>query len=296
MRPIPSKHADSTHALTLAGYGVALDLKKMEYLALDDRHQGKYSVTPSQYLCPNFYFLASQNDDSKLDDGAESTSEVDTIINLVHQYPENLTAEYTSPLTSSEVSQIGLQCTQLVYDSEEPLSTLKQITQNFPKYASAIARRVTAQPELEKEVQSNHAKAQPGVNMVWLNGLVVPESDMNPFLCVFLELCMSSYSNFNSLLRTLRKERKTMESLTAVGLTSSQAFELLTHPSISASQSQSGVLDGIFDASDRPEGGNIIVWWNDFENDSRQVWRFLVCSVCSLLVIGTLDGVHRYIL
>ena len=62
-----------------------------------------------------------------------------------------------------------------------------------------------------------------------------------------------------------------MESLMSLGLSSSQSFELLTHPSVSAAQSQNSVLDGIFDASDRPEGGDLIVWWNDFENDSRSV-------------------------
>ncbi len=68
-----------------------------------------------------------------------------------------------------------------MYDSEEPLAALRRLAQDFPKYATTIARRVTVQTGLEEEVQSNHAKAQPGVNMVWLNGLVVPESDMNPF-------------------------------------------------------------------------------------------------------------------
>ena len=106
---------------------------------------------------------------------------MDPITSLIHQYPENVTAEYTTPPTSLELLQIGFQSTQLVYDSEEPLATLRQLAQNFPKYATAIARRVTVKTELEEEVQSNHAKAQPGANMVWLNGLVVPESDMNPF-------------------------------------------------------------------------------------------------------------------
>jgi hypothetical protein len=48
-----------------------------------------------------------------------------------------------------------------------------------------------------------------------------------------------------------------------------QAIELLTHPTIAASQSQSDVLEGLFDASDRVEGGSVIVWWNDLEKDSR---------------------------
>ena len=30
-----------------------------------------------------------------------------------------------------------------------------------------------------------------------------------------------------------------------------------------------GVLDGIFDASDRIEGGGVVIWWNNIEKDSR---------------------------
>lgn len=172
---------------------------------------------------------------------------------MLQQYPENATADYTSALTSDEILQIGLQATQLIYDSKEPLDTLKRISQNFPKYASSIARRVTPVRELEEAVAANQLKAQGGVNMAWLNGVVVAEKDMNPF----------------ALLRLLRKERSVMKSLGSLGLSPSQALDLLTHNAVSVAQSDTGVLDGLFDASDRPEGGDLIVWWNDFEHDAR---------------------------
>ncbi len=60
-----------------------------------------------------------------------------------------------------------------------------------------------------------------------------------------------------------------MQSLMSLRLTSEQAIELLTHRAVGVAQADSGVLDGIFDASDRLEGEGAIVWWNDFENDSR---------------------------
>ena len=83
----------------------------------------------------------------------------------------------------------------------------------------------------------------------------------------------------------------------SLGLTSAQSFELLTHPTVSAAQSQSSVLDGLFDASDRPEGGDVIVWWNDFENDERsvaQVTCVLFTEVVYLL-LGMRDGEHQFI-
>jgi UDP-glucose:glycoprotein glucosyltransferase len=60
-----------------------------------------------------------------------------------------------------------------------------------------------------------------------------------------------------------------MNSLTSLGLSRGQAVELLSH---SAVQRDSGVLDGLFDASDRPEGGNTIIWCNDIEKDSRYAY------------------------
>lgn len=58
-----------------------------------------------------------------------------------------------------------------------------------------------------------------------------------------------------------------MSSLTSLGLTPEQAVELVSHESIFAAQREGGAIEGIFDASDREEGGDVIVWWNDLEKD-----------------------------
>jgi UDP-glucose:glycoprotein glucosyltransferase len=42
-RPLGPKRSTASN-YDLTGYGVALDLKKMDYLALDDRNQGVYST------------------------------------------------------------------------------------------------------------------------------------------------------------------------------------------------------------------------------------------------------------
>lgn len=58
-----------------------------------------------------------------------------------------------------------------------------------------------------------------------------------------------------------------MSGLTSLGLTPEQAVELVSHESIYAAQREGGVIEGIFDASDREEGDNVIIWWNDIEKD-----------------------------
>lgn len=78
----------------------------------------------------------------------------------------------------------------LIYTSSTPLATLRHLAQDFPKYATLLSRRVGVLGEgvdtgvdgdLIDEVVANHAKAAPGTNVVWLNGAVVREEDMNPF-------------------------------------------------------------------------------------------------------------------
>jgi len=69
------------------------------------------------------------------------------------------------------------------------------------------------------------------------------------------------------LLKVLRKERDIISSLTPLGLTPEQAIELVSHESIFAAQREAGAIEGIFDASDREEGGDVTIWWNDIEKD-----------------------------
>ena len=58
-----------------------------------------------------------------------------------------------------------------------------------------------------------------------------------------------------------------MSSLTSLGLTAEQAVDLVSHESIFAAQRERGTVEDIFDASDREEGGDVIIWWNNLEKD-----------------------------
>lgn len=110
-----------------------------------------------------------------------SAFDSDPVSVLLQQYPEDANADYTSPLTEDELLNIGLQSAQLVADSNDALATMKLLSQDFPRYASSVARRVVVSSELEEEVVQNQAKAQGGVSVAWLNGAAVGEGEMNPF-------------------------------------------------------------------------------------------------------------------
>jgi UDP-glucose:glycoprotein glucosyltransferase len=151
------------------------------------------------------------------------------------------------------MSDLGVQATQIITESPEPITILSYLSQNFPKYATSLGRRVVANNSVIKELDDNSLKVQKGLNAFWFNGAQTDARDVNPF----------------ALLRLLKKERTVVQSLTSYGFSNSQAFELLTHPTVSSSQKNSEMIEAVFDASDRPEGDVLIMWWNDMEKDAR---------------------------
>lgn len=127
-----------------------------------------------------------------------------------------------------------------------------------------------ANASISDEIHGNQLRAQGGVSAFWINGANIQDKDINPF----------------GLLRFLRKERGVIHSLTSLGLSRGQAVDVLAHPDIAAAQANRGGVDGLVDASDRIEGGDVIIWWNDFEKDSRYTF---CCLVPQLVVDRRLD-------
>jgi UDP-glucose:glycoprotein glucosyltransferase len=72
-----------------------------------------------------------------------------------------------------------------------------------------------------------------------------------------------------SLVEQIRLERSRILSLVALGLNPKQAYDLLSNPDVGLEQTEAEPVEGLVDASDRPEGENAIVWWNDIEKDKR---------------------------
>ncbi|EAU89163.2 hypothetical protein CC1G_08570 [Coprinopsis cinerea okayama7 len=214
----------------LSGYGVALDLKKMDYLALDDRFQQENSV-------------AQHNGWGR---------PYDPVLDLIEAHPEKPDApNATVPLTEEELAGLGAQAIQVISEGYAPMEIFQQLAEDFPKYATSLARRVVANESIVEELKENSVKAKGGVNMFWLNGALVENYDVEAL----------------PLLRMLRKERDLMLSLTRLGLSREQAFDVLTHPIISAAHRDTS--DALFDASDRQEGGDVVFYFNDIEKDSR---------------------------
>ncbi|KAI0042052.1 glycosyltransferase family 24 protein [Auriscalpium vulgare] len=257
-RPIPKANGNAPHT-SLSGFGVALDLKKMDYLALDDRHTHR----------------GSDSGEDARERLMDVHPEADHVLPLLERYELNTTLDAAVPLTEDELSRLGSQAIQLVKDSVTPLATLKQLVQDFPKYAASLARRVVVDGAITEEIAQNAFKIQPGAISVWLNGAVVSDGDMNPF----------------SILDLIKKEREIVTTLTAVGVEPSEVVDVLTHPALTAA-SASRAFDDVFDASDRPEDGDLIIYWNDIEKDSRYArWQTSLYALMRPMYPGQVPGI-----
>lgn len=80
-------------------------------------------------------------------------------------------------------------------------------------------------------------------------------------------------------MKAIRTERDLILSLTSLGLTPKQAFELISDPLIGQAQAEEDPAEGLVDASDRLEGGEVIIWWNDIEKDKRSASVLLITVV-----------------
>jgi UDP-glucose:glycoprotein glucosyltransferase len=135
------------------------------------------------------------------------------------------------------------------------------LAQDIPKYAAALARKVVVPPAIRKRALRLGFKHPLGPAL-YINGRAVHERDMNAF----------------SLLSIVRRERHYVNSLMALGLSPTQAYELISDPIVG--EAATDPLEGLVDASDRPEGGGVVVFLNDLEKDAAYArWPDSVQSV-----------------
>jgi UDP-glucose:glycoprotein glucosyltransferase len=97
----------------LSGYGVFLDLKKMDYLALDDRHgQGGEQLNYFIYFAVDslkmLVLIGTNGNDIAKDSTHTVSDENDHILPLLQKYPLNDSAvEANAPLTEDELLRMS---------------------------------------------------------------------------------------------------------------------------------------------------------------------------------------------
>ena len=207
--------------LPVSGYGVELALKRTDYIVIDDRESDAEPVKPASVHAQAVLGLEEEVADVK-------------------------------PLSSSELSHLGLSAAAFIAASENPLETLLKVTQDFPKY-SALLSGHNASQEFTDELKKNSAAVVPGgYNVLWMNGVQLIERQIESYTLVDL----------------LRKERRLIDAVRALGLSGPEAISLLSHEEVAMSKDKDDEVSR-FDWRDDAEGGNVIMWLNNIEKDDR---------------------------
>ncbi|KAF5677305.1 KRE5-killer toxin-resistance protein [Fusarium heterosporum] len=137
--------------LSVSGYGVKLDLKRTDYIVIDDREAEQGSQKP---------VVA----DVDLDTDEEVAD--------------------LKPLSTSELALLGLKTASFILRSENPLDALVKSTQDFPKFSGSIAAHEVTK-EFADEQEKNVAAGIPsGINFIWMNGIQLIERQIEPFTLI----------------------------------------------------------------------------------------------------------------
>lgn len=241
----------------LAGYGATLDLKKVDYLVIDDRKLEHAANAPSLEAQADQAGSAQQLEDRRWLDAAlvGGTADVDP-----------------APLSSKEMELMGLKAAQTILDSSDPIRAMKQLSHDFPLHSTNLARgAVQPSQDLDYELEDLQFKVmRPGLGEIWVNGRALTADETVPL----------------GLTKLLRSERSLIDSLldTPLQLTPGEAVDLLSNATIGRAQHPDSEKTQFFDASDRIEraaalqadedkGKSIddvvgaITWFNDVEKD-----------------------------
>ena len=244
LRYRPSHTGPEAKALFLNGYGVELSLKRTDYIVIDDREASQY-----------------QSEDSSKD----------TTISEEEDMAGDL-----RPLSTSELSKLGLKTSSYVMRSSDPLETLIKVIQDFPRYSSRIAAHNTSQDFLSEYGANRETFLPAGYNIVWVNGVQLDARQFNAF----------------NMLEHLRRERSLINKFRNIGFSAKETVGLLSHPDIA--QAQVDNEPQRYDYRDELEGGRVIIWLNDLEKDKRYAsWPAELESYLQRVYPGQLPTVRR---
>lgn len=198
-----------------------LALKRADYIVIDDR--------------------ASEENESKREKKVKAED---------FEIEKESLADLT-PLSSSEVSKLGIKAASFVLNSQDPFATLLRLSQDFPKHSSSVAAHEASEEYLSEFRKNKDLNLPPGRNIVWLNGAEVDPRKVDAF----------------SLLEILRRERSLINRFRAIGFTGKDAVDIMSHRAIAMAH----VADepARYDYRDDIEGGTAIIWLNDIEKDKR---------------------------
>ena len=156
----------------MSAYGVEMVLKRTDYLVVDDRATGRGRQTsPVNNASTNEsgMFREVLGDDP----WAETASPITK---------DELRGKYhlVASCFTNEKPDIGVKATSLIMASEKPLDALLHLSQDFPKYSAALARKVTVPPNIRaKSLETlDRGPVRPAI---YINGKAYMDTELNGY-------------------------------------------------------------------------------------------------------------------
>jgi UDP-glucose:glycoprotein glucosyltransferase len=235
--------------MQVQGYGVEMAIKNMEYKAVDDQKQEGGA--------------SSSEDEKEEDEVAGFDFKV-----LLQRKPErevellSLRDALLSEARQSEskdikvwaLKDLGVQASQRILQSEEPLRLIRDLSHNLPALVNSISR-MKVNSTIRAELENNRNYMQPGTNMIFINGRQLHLDALTPY----------------NLYEFVRHEIKMMDSMQALGLDTRSSRRLLNAPSEGGGAGGMGGMGGMGGDGDTfkldVKNDEHIFWMNDIEKD-----------------------------
>ncbi|XP_010523682.1 PREDICTED: UDP-glucose:glycoprotein glucosyltransferase isoform X2 [Tarenaya hassleriana] len=165
--------------VSLAGYGVELALKNMEYKAMDDSTIKK-GVTLEDPRTEDLSqdvrgFIFSKIMDRK----PELRSEIMAFRDYL------LSSTISDTLDVWELKDLGHQTAQRIVHASDPLQSMQEINQNFPSVVSSLSR-MKLNESIKDEILSNQRMIPAGKSLLALNGALLNIEDMDLYMLMDL--------------------------------------------------------------------------------------------------------------
>lgn len=155
------------------------------------------------------------------------------------------------PLSASELEELGLKAADFILHSDKPFDMLLKLTQDFPRFSNPVSKHNVSEG-FRSEHYANHMQLlQSGQNVLWMNGMQLLDRQIQSF----------------GLVDVLRKERKLINEVRALGLSGKDAVDLLSHSAVASAKADDEPPR--FDWTDQTEEGKAIIWMNNLEKDKR---------------------------
>jgi UDP-glucose:glycoprotein glucosyltransferase len=146
---------DEREALPVSGYGVELQLKRTDYIVIDDREATEATADQAHDRGSTEVVLDGEGDVSDL-----------------------------KPLAASELAGLGLNTASFIIESESSFETLIKLTQDFPKFSTSLAARNVSDKFIAEHRQNREIAGPAGVNALWMNGVQLTERQIDPYTLV----------------------------------------------------------------------------------------------------------------